>query len=185
MKSTIRPSLLLFLFLLLLSVTGPSVCVALEATFTPNPDDAAGHGPLPLSQNQRDQLSQLEHAIRSSPDPQATLNQVAQANNIDPSDLMAMLERNRSDMLGGGGGGPSRRSAVVSSWPQALLHILATLALLIRRMASKHPQAFGASVSALLLMVYVAWSVPRYVVVFRFSWFSVLATATSCFSRCH
>lgn len=145
--------MLLFVFLMLGT---PSF--GLEATFTPNPDDTTG--PLPLSQKQRDQLTKLEEAIMSSPDPQATLTQIAQANNMNAADLAGMLERNRSDM---GGGGASRR---VSSWPQAVMQILATLTLIVKQLASKHPKSFGVIVSSLVLVLYIVWTAPRYVRVY-------------------
>ena len=128
---------------------------ALEATFTPNPDDTTG--PLPLSQKQRDQLTKLEAAIMSSPDPQATLTQIAQANKMNAADLAGMLERNRSDL-----GGPST-SRRISSWPQAVLQILATLTLIIQQMVSKHPKFFGVLASSIVLVLYIVWTAPRYV----------------------
>ena len=71
--------LTLLLYLVLSLLTNSSV--ATEITYTPNEQDGTDNsGPLPLSQAQRDQLTQLEQAIVQSPDPQATLLKVAQSN---------------------------------------------------------------------------------------------------------
>lgn len=47
---------------------------------------------------QQEQLFQLEQAIASSSDPQQTLQQVAQANQMSASDLMQLLQQNRHQM---------------------------------------------------------------------------------------
>ena len=79
----------------------------LEATFTPAEGQGAqdAGGPLPQSQNQRDQLLQLEDAILNSPNPQETLIEVAKANGMQPQDLVDLLQRNRADMEMAAGGG--------------------------------------------------------------------------------
>jgi len=75
---------------------------ALEATFTPNPEDSIENGgdggPLPVSMQQRKQLLELEAAIINSQDPAATLNHVAQQNNMSQEELAGMLERNHKDL---------------------------------------------------------------------------------------
>ena len=79
---------------------------AIEATFTPNPNDEVKNGgdggPLPLSFAQRKQLLELEAAIVNSQDPQGTLNHVAQQNGLAPDDLVGMLNRNRKDLESSG-----------------------------------------------------------------------------------
>ena len=55
----------------------------MEATWTPNEEDG---GPLPLSKKQRMELAQLDQAISNSPDPEATLRQVASSNGMDPQE---------------------------------------------------------------------------------------------------
>ena len=79
---------------------------ALEATFTPNPNDEVKNGgdggPLPVSLAQRKQLLELEAAIVNSQDPQGTLNHVAQQNGLAPDDLVGMLNRNRKDLESSG-----------------------------------------------------------------------------------
>lgn len=98
---TVTRSLSIAVLFLALAVTcvPPSgfVC-ALEATWTPNPEDEDGGGPLPQSSRQRQQLVQLENAIRNSPDPAATLKHVAATKGLSPQDLASMLERNRRDV---------------------------------------------------------------------------------------
>eukprot|EP00566_Odontella_aurita_P001122 CAMPEP_0113577704 /NCGR_PEP_ID=MMETSP0015_2-20120614/29032_1 /TAXON_ID=2838 /ORGANISM="Odontella" /LENGTH=94 /DNA_ID=CAMNT_0000481345 /DNA_START=221 /DNA_END=501 /DNA_ORIENTATION=+ /assembly_acc=CAM_ASM_000160 len=89
-------NVLLFAVLLLLGVLGAS---AIEAKWTPAEGEGeGGGGPLPLSQNQRNQLTQLDQAIAQSPDPQATLVQVAEQNGMKPEELADLLMRNRQDM---------------------------------------------------------------------------------------
>jgi hypothetical protein len=125
----------------------------MEVKWTPNPDD---DGPLPLSQAQRDQLLQLEQAIVSSPDPQATLKQVAESNGMDPQDLVDMLQRNRHDM--GGAGAPSR---VVKAWPQAVMKVVSSLGLLLSQTARMNPRVFTLAASLLLLLTHVLIAAPR------------------------
>ena len=94
-----------WLFLLVILSPWRRGLAEMEATWTPNESDQESGGPLPLSMNQRQELLKLEQAIRSSPDPQATLLKVAEANQMDPNDLVNLLNRNRQDMQGAGGGG--------------------------------------------------------------------------------
>ena len=124
---------LLQLFFIARALLTPQYATALEATFTPNPDNSTGQ--LPLSQKTRDRLTKLEQAIRSSPDPQATLNEVAEANKMKPADLIGMLERNRNDMAG-----KISASKKMSSWPQAVLQILVTIALVIKQLHRSIPR---------------------------------------------
>jgi hypothetical protein len=141
------------LWIVILSLTF-STGASMETKWTPNPDD---DGPLPLSQAQRDQLLQLEQAIVSSPDPQATLKQVAETNGMDPQDLVNMLQRNRQDM---GGAGASSRA--VKAWPQAVMKVVSSLGLLLSQTARKNPRAFTLAASALLLLIHVLIAAPRY-----------------------
>ena len=123
---------------------------AIETKWTPNPDD---EGPLPLSQAQRNQLLQLEQAIMSSPDPQATLAKVAEANGMHPRDLAIMLQRNRQDMGG---------ARMVKTWPQAILKVLSSLGLLLSQTARRSPRMFSLAVMALLVLIHVLIAAPRY-----------------------
>ena len=71
---------------MLLASLSLSPVEAIDAKWSPN--DEGGAGPLPLSQNQRDQLFQLEEAIVTSPDPQGTLMKIAESNGMGPRELV-------------------------------------------------------------------------------------------------
>lgn len=148
----IKLSSLLGLFLFLNSTIIGS-CEEEKITWTPNED--AENAPLPLSMNQRKQLLQLEQAIRSSPDPNGTLEQVAQQNGMSPQDLVNMLEKNARDLSQD----PSllQPKTVVSVISKAL----ATIGLVISQAAKKHPRSFTLSLSLLLLILYAKVMIPR------------------------
>jgi len=141
--------------------TAPVFCSAeTEVKWTPNPDDQQGQGPLPLSQNQRNQLMQLEQAIRNSPDPQATLVKAAEANQMDPQDLVDLLNRNRNDMMmaqggasGGGGGTLVVRNAVGKA--------VTSVTVLLGHVARKHPRSLGLFILLALLVAYASIAAPR------------------------
>jgi uncharacterized protein (UPF0548 family) len=132
----------------------------MEATWTPNEQDDNDGGPLPLSQAHRDQLLQLEQAILASPDPQGTLMQVAQANNMDPQDLVNMLERNHNEMSSGGGA-PSKRRTVQAAWPQTILKGLSSLGWMLSQMAHGNPRAFALASLSILFVLHVLIHAPR------------------------
>jgi hypothetical protein len=87
---------------------------ATEVKWTPNPEDEGG-GPLPLSMKQREQLLQLEQAILSSPDPDATLQQVAASNDMSAADLAQLLQRNSADLKQTGGSSMRRPSMSITA----------------------------------------------------------------------
>lgn len=91
--------IILTLFVTLLSIFHQ--VSALEASFTPAPDKDTGStdGPLPLSQNQRNQLLQLDQQIAQSPNPQETLKKVAESNGMSSDELGSLLMRNRSKTI--------------------------------------------------------------------------------------
>jgi len=150
----------LLVFLLLIS-TQCSCCRAIEATWTPNEQDENDGGPLPLSQAHRDQLLQLEQAILQSPDPQGTLMQVAEANNMDPQDLVNMLERNHKEMSTGGAPPPRRRRRTVQAWPQTILKGLSSLGWILLQMAHGNPRAFALASLSILFVLHVLIHAPR------------------------
>mmetsp|Transcript_1844 Transcript_1844/g.1754 ORF Transcript_1844/g.1754 Transcript_1844/m.1754 type:complete len:556 (-) Transcript_1844:30-1697(-) len=78
----------------------PAVLVvdALEATFT-HADGEDGR-PLPLSQNLRDQIGELDRIISASENPEETLRMVAESNQMDPNELVQMINHNRRDQQG-------------------------------------------------------------------------------------
>jgi uncharacterized protein (UPF0548 family) len=147
MKKFLTPFLAL-ISLLLIYLVG-----ATEVKYTPNEQD---DGPLPLSQSQRQQLLQLEQAIAQSLDPQATLLQVAEANNMDPQDLVDMLERNRRDLAAGG---DAPRQLV--AWPQQVLKLLGSIGVILSQAASKNPKVFSTLTLSLLCLIYVGIMAPR------------------------
>lgn len=140
------------------------VTVATEVKWTGNEADTAegNSGPLPLSQQQRQQLLQLEDVIMKSSDPEATLKQAAEANQMAPQDLLSMLQRNRSDLEqglaevpSGGGGGMS------STVGGTLRKLLAALIAVLTKSASQNPKIFSIIATTLLLLVFLAVSAPR------------------------
>ena len=133
-----------------------SLSLATEVTWTPNEDEPA---PLPLSQNQRQQLLQLEQAIRQSPDPEATLRQVAASNEMDPQELVDLLMQNRREMeqAGGGSSGPMR----APPRQNRLVALVASTTQLLTRTARRHPRWAAATVVSLSSMLYVAHQAPR------------------------
>lgn len=124
-----------------------------EIKWTANDD--AKNAPLPLSLRQRQQLLQLDQTIRSSPDPNGTLQQVAQQNGMSPQDLVNMLEKNARDLAQD----PSllQPTTVVSVISKALV----TIGLVISQSAKKNPRSFALSVTLLLLIVYATIMIPR------------------------
>jgi len=157
--------------LLLLLICTVCVCFILPSTsatevkWTGNEADQAegNSGPLPLSQQQRQQLLQLEDVIRQSPDPQATLQKAADANNMSAQDLMNMLQRNRSDMeqqgtaVGRGGGSGGMSSTVGGN----LAKLVTALFAVLTKSAQHNPRAFAIMATACLLVLFVAISAPR------------------------
>jgi len=129
--------------------------------WTGNPQDQEGAGPLPQSQAQREQLLQLEQAIMSSPDPSATLQQVAQANNMAPQDLVNMLERNRRDLEMAGGGAAGGGRMAMGGWPKTVARLMWSIGGLLQVTASQHPKSFGFTVTILMLILYTSITAPR------------------------
>jgi hypothetical protein len=97
-----RPWLFLWVACLLLPFHHhPNLLVTAEEEqikWTPNED--AKNAPLPLSRNQREQLLKLQRTIETSPDPNAVLQQVADANQMSPQDLVNLMDKNiNPDMI--------------------------------------------------------------------------------------
>ena len=135
---------------------------ALEASFTHAPDKDTGStdGPLPQSQNQRNQLLELDQQIAQSPNPTETLQKVAEANGMEAAELGELLMRNRRDMqmANGGGGGAA---STMNSLPRNLIRLFSTFVLVGCKSASAHPQKAAIMTLALMAIVYVAISAPR------------------------
>ena len=134
------------------------VTAALEAQWTPATDETSE--PLPLSQKQRNELMQLDQAIQNSPDPEGTLQKVAQANGMDPNELMNILISNRksAEMAAGDSGsnyyyGRSRLGAVMQFFGVVSVHLV--------HYAKKYPHRFSMMTSILFLVFYILWNKPR------------------------
>jgi hypothetical protein len=180
------PLLVVVVVVALLSLL-PSTSFALEATFTPNPNDSienggTGSGPLPASMAQRRQLLQLEAAIVNSEDPSSTLEHVAKQNGMSSQDLMGVLDRNRHDLkesgqldvmlaeanaaaLGGRGGGGGQGGTASVSLPRRIVGvILSIIASLIRTASvriSRHPGRSTAFAAILAIACLAAHDAPR------------------------
>ena len=140
------------------------VAAEMEANWTPNEDDGPA---LPLSMNQRQQLLELAQVIQNSPDPNGTLQQVAQSNNMSPNDLYQMIEKNARDLQqdpallnelqqhAQGGGGIS------NTVPKMILRMMAGLAVAIRQSAHQNPRAFSLMAVSALLISYTLLAIPR------------------------
>jgi len=140
------------------------VAAEMEASWTPNEDDGPA---MPLSMNQRQQLLELAQVIQNSPDPNGTLQQVAQSNNMSPNDLYEMMEKNARDLqqdpalfnelqqFAQGGAGIS------NTVPKMVLRMIAGLAVAIRQSAHQNPRAFSLLALSALLAFYTLLAIPR------------------------
>eukprot|EP00979_Chaetoceros_neogracilis_P008439 scaffold1876_cov209-Chaetoceros_neogracile.AAC.1 len=137
---------------------------ALEATFTAAPDKDTGStdGPLPQSQKHRNQLMELDQQIAQSPNPTETLQQVADANGIDPTELGDMLMRNRRDMqMAEGGAGGAGGMGMVNSLPRKMIRLFTGLCIMAMKSSTAHPRSATLMSLAFLSVAYVIYSAPR------------------------
>ena len=133
----------------------------MQASWTPNEEDGPA---MPLSMNQRQQLLKLQQAIQNSPDPNGTLQQVAQSNNMSPNDLIQMMEKNSQDLQQD----PAlleelQKSArgLSNSIPKMLMKMIAGLTVAIRQSAGQNPRAFSITAISVLLIFYSLLAIPR------------------------
>jgi hypothetical protein len=142
------------------------VAAEMQATWTPNEDEGPA---LPLSMNQRQQLLQLQQAIQNAPDPNGTLQQVAQSNNMSPNELYEMIEKNAQDLeqdpallselqqfAQSNGGG-----RVGNSIPKMMIRMAAAMVVAIRQSAAQNPRAFSITALSALLIFYTLLAIPR------------------------
>lgn len=136
---------------------------AIEASFTPAPDKDTGStdGPLPLSQNQRNQLLQLDQQIAQSPNPQETLKKVAESNGMSVEELGSLLMRNRRDMQMASGGNGGVGGGLSNSLPRKMLRLLSSFFILGFKAANKRPRAATLIGMVLISALYVMISAPR------------------------
>ena len=112
-----RLSVLSSLFLLISLLTG---CYGLEAKWTPSSEE----DPLPLSASYRSQLKQLAQVVKTSDNPQATLERLAEGQGMEAGELKSMLDRVEGEAGGalgrkwGGGSVP-----FIGSIPKALFSL--------------------------------------------------------------
>jgi len=158
-----NPFLKLFLIALIFSTNYSSnvmQCEALEATWTPNDQDS--NGPLPLSQNQRQQLLQLEQTITSSPDPDGTLRHIAEQNQMSPEDLVSMLQQNRRDLESASGQATaSLANRASSTLPRKMLNLIYAFFAMLARYAMINPKGFTVLLLTISLFGYGAITAPR------------------------
>lgn len=114
MHSTLTILLPIF-FVLLNLLTTP--CYGLEAKWTPSYDEE----PLPLSASYRSQLKGLADVVRTSQDPQATLEKLAKGQGMEVGELKSMLERVESEAGVVSGGQVRGASSVFVSATEAVL----------------------------------------------------------------
>lgn len=144
-----RPCSIIFLVLAWLALATSEE----QITWTPNED--AENESLPLSMNQRQQLLKLNEAIRTSPDPDGTLQQVAEANEMSPQELVNMLDKNERDLA------QNPSLARPTTIPSTIMKVLASLGVLISQSARKHPQSFTITCLTLLFLLYATITIPR------------------------
>lgn len=131
----------------------------MEAKWTPTDEK---DGPLPLSMNQRQQLLQLEQAILSSPNPDATLEQVAAQNDMAPNDLYDMLQRNHADMAAAGAAGDGSSSSSGATRTNVAWQAVTGITGVAWHAASKHPKAASLFTVSLVGALYIGLvAVPR------------------------
>jgi hypothetical protein len=129
--------------------------MAIDVSWTPNPQDDGGGGPLPLSMKQRQQLLQLEQTIRNSPDPAATLEKVAASNHMSASDLSNMLQRNHADMATATTAKDDNRMPSNVLW-----NTMTSLVGILWQVTRQHPKV----VSLLILSFWTVWYISTSVV---------------------
>jgi hypothetical protein len=129
---------------------------AIKAKWTPTDES---DGPLPLSQNQRNQLSKLAQTIQNAPDSQGALEKAAQVNNMDSNELLRLLERNEKDMIAAqhsGGGGSRLGQRRITAWNVASAMVMAAL-----HWVAKHPRWASLMGLALVGLLCLLQTAPR------------------------
>ena len=133
----------------------------MQASWTPNEEERTA---LPMSMNQRQQLLQLQQAIQNSPDPNGTLQQVAQSNNMSPNDLVDMLNQNARDLQEDPALMQELQQSmrgISNSIPKMIMKMVAGLAVAIRQSAGQNPRAFSITAMSVLLIFYTLLAIPR------------------------
>jgi hypothetical protein len=105
--------------------------------------------------NQRQQLLQLQDTIGSSPNPNDTLVQVAEANGMSPQDLVNMMDKNYRDLQ------QDPSLAQPSTIPKTIMKLTTSLGVIISQAAKKSPQTFTVLATTLLIVLYTLVALPR------------------------
>ena len=136
---------------------------ALEAKCTAAADKDMGStgGPLPLSQNQRDQLTQLDQTIAASSNPTETLAKIAHNNGMSTDELGDLLMRNRRDMQMANGTGNKMKAGITNTLPRQILRLFSTFLLFLSKYAAANPRPFSLFLITLLLLSYVSITAPK------------------------
>jgi hypothetical protein len=141
------------ILLLLLVFLFPTLVTSTEIKWTPNDD--AENAPLPLSMNQRQQLLQLQDAIGSSPNPDDTLVQVAEANGMSPQELVNMIGKNARDLQ------LDPSLAQPKTLPKTIMKLMTSLGVILSQAAKKSPQTFTILATMCFLVLYTLVALPR------------------------
>ena len=141
----------------LLFIQSETVLVRGEEQIKWTPNEDSKNAPLPLSRNQREQLLKLQQTIEQSPDPNKVLQQVAEANQMSPQDLVNMMDKNMRDLQQD----PSLMQATTTTIPRMMLKAAASISLTLSQIAKKYPQLFSLTAVALVLVLYTLVAIPR------------------------
>ena len=115
---------------------------------------------LPMSMKQRQQLLKLQQTIEQSPNPESVLQQVAQANQMSPQDLVSMLQQNAQDLQQD----PNLLKQVMAGpvmGPQVVMKAFGSLGMFLVASARKHPTIASIAVLSLTLLLYMMITVPQ------------------------
>lgn len=151
------PVVVLFCIVFLSSWTSTSTLQA-EATdikWTPNEEPKAPE----YSMQERQMLMQLDQHISSSANPQETLQQLAEANQLPPQELVDILMENRQFMAEHGGGPSSiagRRPLTI-----AAIQTVASAVSRAKQFALQNPRKASALLSMSVVSLYIGWNAPR------------------------
>jgi hypothetical protein len=104
---------------------------------------------------QRQQLLQLQQAIASSPDPEGTLQQVAESNGMSAQELANMINKNARDLQQD----PSLLEP--KTIPKMVFKMLTGLGVMVSQLAKHHPRSFTLTTVAILLILYTMVQTPR------------------------
>lgn len=139
--------------MLLLVFLFPTIVTSTEIKWTPNDD--AENAPLPLSMNQRQQLLKLQDAIGSSPNPNDTLVEVAEANGMSPQDLVNMIDKNYRDLQ------QDPSLAQPTTLPKTIMKLMTSMGVILSQAAKKSPHTFTVLATTCLIVLYTLVALPR------------------------